>query len=498
MKSIQSKIIIGILVFLALNWLSKNLFLRLDLSANKEYTLSKASKVVVRGLTEKLKIKAYFSEDLPVDIAKTKEDFSNMLSEYSSLAKGNLEFEFISPNESPAKEQEAMQQGIQPVMINVREKDQAKQIKAFLGATLEYAGKKEIIPVIQPGTAMEYALTTNIKKLSATNKPKIGFVQGHREAPLQELVQVYQSLEILYDVESVYFTDTTNLSLYKTLVIIKPSDTFKLEHLQLLDNYLKQGGNLILGINEVEYDLQSGQSSLNHSGLDSWLTSKGVRIDTALVRDVACGSVQVQQQNGFFNFSTPVQLPYLPLIQRFPFHPVTKGLERVILQFASPLIFEGVPNSKFTPLVYTSDKSAVDKYPITIDIQKQWVESDFHEKNICVGGLLEPASTSVGSRIIIFGDGDFPIGKSRNQKINEDNVSLLVNSVDYLSDDTGLIELRTKAVDTRPIKELDASTRNTYKYFNFLLPIALVLAYSFFRSTANRRKRMQRMEERYV
>ncbi len=497
LKNIQTKILIGILAFVALNIISKYLFFRLDLTANKEFTLSKATKDVIGNLSEKVKVKAYFSEDLPVDVAKTTEDFRNMLSEYSSLAKGNLEFEFISPNESPEKEQEAMQQGIQPVMINVREKDQAKQLKAFLGATIEYGSKKEVIPVIQPGTAMEYALTTNIKKLSATNKAKIGFIQGHREATIQEMAQVYESLNILYDAESVYLSDTVNLNQYRTIVIIRPNDTFSLNQLAQIDNYLRQGGNIIIGLNKIDYDLQSGQSSISHTRIDEWLMSKGIIVDTALVRDVACGSVQVQQQNGFFNFSTPVQLPYLPLIQRFPFHPVTKGLERVILQFASPVIFQGVPNSKFTPLVYTSDKSGSDKYPIMIDIQRQWTESDFVEKNICVGGLLEKADGSSGSRIIVFGDGDFPVGRGRGQQINEDNVSLLVNAIDFLSDDTGLIELRTKAVQTRPIKELDEASRNSYKYLNFLLPIALVLGYSFYRSSVNRRKRIQRMEERY-
>ena len=100
-------------------------------------------------------------------------------------------------------------------------------------------------------------------------------------------------------------------------------------------------------------------------------------------------------------------------------------------------------------------------------------------------------------KLIIYGDGDFPVGRGRNQQINQDNVSLLVNGIDWLSDDTGLIDLRTKAVETRPIKELDDSTRNMYKYLNFLLPIILVLLYSFYRSSVNRRKRSQRMEERY-
>lgn len=81
-----------------------------------------------------------------------------------------------------------------------------------------------------------------------------------------------------------------------------------------------------------------------------------------------------------------------------------------------------------------------------------------------MGGLLELKS---GGRMIVYGDGDFPVGQGRNQQVNEDNVSLLVNGIDWLSDDTGLIELRTKAVQTRPIKELDDASRSMYKYVNF-------------------------------
>lgn len=496
MKNIQTKILIGILAFIAINYAAKYVFFRLDLTANKEFTLSNATKDILKGLNDKIKVKAYFSDDLPSNVAKVKEDMTNMLAEFSSISKGNVEYEFVSPNENQAIEQEAMQQGIQPVMIQVREKDQAKQLKAYLGVILEYNGKKEVIPVIQPGTAMEYALATKVKKFSVANKVKIGFLQGHREAAIQELAQVYESLSILYDVQSVYLSDTVNLSEFRTIVIKRPQDTFSLQHLQILDEYSSKGGNIIIGINEIEYDLQSGQSSISNTGLDQWLNSKGLLVDTALVIDAACGSVQVQQQNGFFSYNTPVQLPYLPLIQRFPDHPVTKGLERVILQFASPVMFNGNPNQKFTPLIYTSDKSNVEKYPILINIEKQWTEADFPQRGISVGGLLESTNGSSG-RLIVFGDGDFAVGKGRQQQINEDNVSLLVNAIDFLSDDTGLIELRTKAVETRPIKELDEPTRNSYKYLNFLLPIALVLAYGFFRTSMNRRIRSQRAEERY-
>lgn len=119
------------------------------------------------------------------------------------------------------------------------------------------------------------------------------------------------------------------------------------------------------------------------------------------------------------------------------------------------------------------------------------------QKNICVGAVLE--GNLVGnqaSKLIVFSDGDFAINGKDQRRQNADNINLLVNSIDYLSDDTGLIDLRTKSVETRPIEEISDSKRSSLKYLNFLLPMGLVVAYGIFRSSQNRHIRMTRMEMR--
>lgn len=493
------KIIFAVIVLLLINFLSNYFFYRIDLTANKEFTLSQATNDILRQLDKKVKVKVYFSDNLPVDIDKGRSEFKDLLGEYASLSKGQLEYQFISPNSDTKLEEEAMKEGIQPVLINVRDKDQAKQLKAFMGAIVEIDSKKEIIPLIQPGVAMEYSLTTAIKKMTSLNRPKIGFIQGHGEAALQELAQVYEKLSVLCDVSSVYLNDTIDLSMYRALALVRPKDSIPPGDFVLLDRYLKNGGKLLIACDQMNVELQQGISSQLNTGVPAWLNEKGIDIENALVRDISCGSVQVQQQSGFFSFATPVHLPYLPVIKTFSDHLITKGLEMVILQFASPVIYKGKPNMKFTPLMYTSDQSGKQAMPVQIDIQHQWSNADFPDRQICLGGVLEGdfGAGNNDGRLVIFGDGDFPVG-GQGRQVNDDNVSLLANSVDWLSDDTGLIELRTKSVTGRPIKEIDDATRNFYKYLNFLLPIGLALAYGLFRSTMNRKKRIRRMETRYA
>jgi hypothetical protein len=97
----------------------------------------------------------------------------------------------------------------------------------------------------------------------------------------------------------------------------------------------------------------------------------------------------------------------------------------------------------------------------------------------------------------VFGDGDCPISQG-GRGANPDNVSLLVNTIEWLSDDTGLSALRTKGVSSRPIDTLEDGKRTFLKFLNFFLPIVLALGYGIFRSQRNRSIRMRRMQERYV
>lgn len=489
-------LLLALVGFIALNYFGKYLFFRMDLTENKAFTLSPATKNLLSGMDEDIEVTAYFSDDLPVDIAKTREELDHLLNEYSNLSKGKLDYSFIAPNADAKSEEEANNAGIRPVMINVREKDQAKQQKAFLGAVIKAGDKKEVIPIIQPGIAMEYAFTTGIKKLVGKNKAKVGFIQGHGEAPLQELQQAYQELVILYDLSSVYLSsDTIDLSDYKTLVMVRPTDSIPPVEWARLDQYLSNGGNLVMAYNQIDANLQYGFANATNFSIKDYLSTKGLIVEEGLIRDTKCGQVNVTQQQGFFSFSSPVQFPYLPLIQKFSDHPVTKGLEQVIFEFASPLSFANHPDYQFTSVVYSSEKSGIGKAPIQFDVQHQWQESEFDQQFLCIGGLLEQKTGT--SKMIVFTDGDFMINGREQRRQNEDNISLFVNSIDFLSDDTGLIDLRTKSVETRPIEELSDSKRNNLKYLNLLLPIALVMVYGVYRSSRNRQIRRKRMEERF-
>lgn len=501
-KSLINFILLVVAILVVVNFLSDSYFFRLDFTADKRYTLDKATTDILKSIQKPITVKAYFSENLPPDIAKTKRDFKELLIEYANRSKGKVVYEFINPNEKEEYETQATQAGVQPVMINVREKDQMKQQKAYMGAVVQMGEKTEVIPFMKPGAAMEYTLSSSIKKLSVAEKPTVGILQGNGEPSLRAMQQAEGGLSVLYNVEEVKLTDTTPVpDQIRTLAIIDLKDTISDGQLKQLDDFLAKGKNIFIAYNRVTADLSKATGASRHTGLEDWLDKKGIHIENQFVVDATCGTINVQQQQGAYTFNSQLQFPYFPLINKFEDHPVTKGLEQVVLRFPSPIKFTGDSSLiHFTPIIKSSDKTGVQQPPLFFNITKNWTQADFPMSQLTLGAAITgKLSGGVISKMVVIANGDFAVngeGPSAMQLL-PDNLNLIVNAIDWLSDDTGLIELRTKGVTARPLEQTEDSTKTFYKYLNFLLPILLIVSYGFIRIQMNRKQRMRRMEENY-
>jgi gliding-associated putative ABC transporter substrate-binding component GldG len=496
-RSIFTQIILLVAVLVVVNILSDRFFMRLDFTADQRYTLSNATKNILTSLDRPVTVTAYFTEQLPPDLASIRRDFRDLLVEYANGSKGKVLYEFINPNESQETEQSAFQKGIQPVLVSTREKDQSTQKRVFMGAVIQLGDKQEIIPFIQPGSAMEYGLSTAIKKLTLTFKPLIGIVQGHGEPSLNAMPQVLESMQVLNDVAPVNLSDPNeDLNRFKTIVIVSPRDTIPSGHLQKLDQYLASGGRIFIAMDRVDGNLSTVQGTSIETGLERWLSEKGLIVENNFVIDANCGSVGVQQQQGFFNFTTNVRFPYLPIIVKFADHPITKGLSQVLMPFVSSISYVGDTAHIFQPIASSSEKSGTKTPPLFFDINKQWTDADFPMKELTVGAILKgKLAGNTESAIVLFSDGQFPVNGEgqRAQQLSPDNVSLMVNAIDYLSDDTGLIDLRTKGVTARPLDQVEEGKALFLKWLNFLLPIVIIIAYGIFRMQRRRAIRTRRM-----
>ena len=161
--SIRILIILGIII--AINVILYSFNWRLDFTADKRYTLSETTRTTLENLEEPLTITAYFSEKLPSDIQLLKNDFRYMLEEYSKYSKNKVVFSFVNPQKDARTQKKVEQKGIVPQIHNMRKKDKFEQQQVYLGAEVQYGENSEIIPAIQPGAPMEFALTFAIRKI---------------------------------------------------------------------------------------------------------------------------------------------------------------------------------------------------------------------------------------------------------------------------------------------------------------------------------------------
>lgn len=495
-RRFNSYIVLTLGILVLVNVLANRFFFRIDFTEDQRYTLSGTTKDILDNLTEPVTVTAYFSEGLQPQFDQLRKDFKDLLAEYASRSSQQVVYEFINPNKDANLEQKAVQAGIQTVMINAREKDQATTKKAFMGAVIQIGEETETIPFLQPGAQMEYALTTAIKKMTVPEKEAIGFITGHGEPGLHELMQVSQGLDVLYVPEAVILSDSVDLGKYKTVAWINPQDSIPAEHFKLIDGYLEQGGNLFVSFNRVDAQLQQGMGFVKHTGMGDWLAAKGLTVGEDFIVDANCGSVNVQQQQGIFTVHRPISFPYLPILSNFAEHPITEGLSAMVLQFGSSLSYSGDSTQTFIPLVFTSDKSGMQAAPVYFNIDREWTESDFATPRLTVAGLLKAKN----HQIVVITDGDLAInGTGENMhQVQPDNANFVVNAIDYMSDDTGLIQLRGKQVKMRPLDQLDEADKNFLKIFNFAFPLFIILGIGIYRFQKRKFIRLRRKGEIHV
>ena len=193
---IRVALVAGILVLV--NFIGVRLFGRLDLTDQRVFTLSDASVDLVEKLDDRVTVRAYFTEDLPAPYNSTRRAVLDILNEYRAYAGDNIQFEFINPVGEKG-EQDARQQGIPAVEVQVVEEDKFQVKRAFLGMVFLYEDRKEAMPVVQNLSSLEYDISSTIKRLTTRVKKKVGYSTGHEETPTQQYQRAFQEITKQYE-----------------------------------------------------------------------------------------------------------------------------------------------------------------------------------------------------------------------------------------------------------------------------------------------------------
>ena len=480
-------IIIGILA--VVNFFSYQVFYRWDLTQNKVYSVSKVSKKTAGELEDIVNIKAYFSDNLPAQVLSIRQEVRDILDEYQNYANGKIRVEFIDPNDDEETQRELYMIGIPQLTFEVYEKDKRQLVNGYMGLAISFGGKTEAIPAIKRDTSdLEYQITTAIKKVITDEIATVGFLISHGTVGLEQgMSAAYKELQDLYTVERVNLAGEeaavpVNID---TLIIVGPKEEFSDEQLAAINNFMKQGGSLLVLADGVIIE-EGLQASKNNTGLEELLIKYGLKFNSDLVADTRNGMASFSQ--GFLTFSS--NYPFWPMITSQGFnaeHSAVANLESVILPWASSMEISRDAlgeESEVFELAFTTDKGwhASDNFNITPNAASapqgdrgRFVLAAAINKGIkdAYPGEGEEAGALSG-RLIAVGDSDFiNDGFLRN---SPDNLVFFQNLVDSLSFDEDLINIRSKNISSRPIKELSDSAKAGIRYANvFGLTIAVIL-----------------------
>jgi gliding-associated putative ABC transporter substrate-binding component GldG len=501
-KSLSIPILVITASLVLLNLISRNWFERLDLTDNKMYTLSSSSRSVVKKIDDLMTMKVFFSGNLPNEFGNNRRYLQDILEEYAAYSKGKIRFEFNTPEKNEDVQQEAQRLGIQPVQLQVIENDKMEVKRVHMGLAILYQDEKEVIPVIQSTTGLEYEITTKIKRLVETNKPVVAIAKTENQEGIENST-ITDKLRQRYTVRTVDLTSAVSKEI-KLLLINGVEDSLSLDERDNLEKYIDRGGNLFLAQSHVSSDLTTQQANVINSDIFDLIETYGVRLEENLVLDRTCGRVNVQQNMGFIRMAVPMEYPLLPIIRSFNRDEVVvSGLEQVQLFFASEVSnLDSLSNDfdvNVLPLMYTSNKSGqmTGFFNLNPDPKNNPAlkSLDQPKKLVAVRSERMNKESSLLSQLILVSDSRFLIDGAGGS--SPENHILVMNAVDYLLGDKELISLRSREITIRPLDpELEDGTKRFLKWMNILLPSLLVVGFGFFR-ISRLKSRSRILEEVY-
>ncbi len=423
----QSLIFIAVIlgIVAVVNYLGTQKFARLDFTQNHAYSISPATKRIVRNLDDIVNINVYFSKNLPSQMKRTETDVRDILSEYSAFAGKHLKITWIDPSVSDEEKGKVRALGIPEIQMQSYEKDKAQVVNGYVGIAILYADKKEVIPVVQNLGNFEYDLTQAIMKVVRTSVPKVGVLKtdtfGYvppevmqqmkmnniKDKTEEQYKPVFDQLRRNYDVKTVDLSSFEPIDTsIKTLIIPGGEEAFFTDRrIFEIDQFFMRGGNLIVCPDAVKISFEQGVNAVaQNPKIIALLENYGARLEKSLVLDASCGQVQVPQNFGGFRMNVAVPYPYF--VRVLPQYtnqniPAVASVNELLIPWASPitLLVDSIPMSgkvknsasngdkvMGTVLVKSSEKSWTVSGYFDLNPQQKWAppENKVSQSNLIV------------------------------------------------------------------------------------------------------------------
>ncbi|MBI4501957.1 MAG: Gldg family protein, partial [Gemmatimonadetes bacterium] len=460
---------------------------RLDLTPGKSYTLSRATRDLLAGLPDIVTLKLFASAEVPPQIALLKRDIDDLLRDYRSAGGGKVRVVVKDPAADTAAKQEAGQLGIGPVQFNVVGRSELQVKEGYLGLAVQYANKKQVIPIVDRTEDLEYTLSSFVRQLTRPNKPLVALVTSQRDQQLgRQYNRLLDGIEKSYEVRRIddIAADSNPPAATKVLILAGTPDSVPPKVRDKIIGYLNRGGSALVFSAGMA---MSGQTEFAQPLTITWndvLGAYGLSISADMVLDIASNQpIPMNTQIGRIFVRYP---PFLRALSTKA-SVVNKDLDGVLLPWSSSIDTSGVRKGTMTPLFVTSPRAAVEGFRVLYHPSRQWPTANLKTRLVAVQinplavdsakAKAQPDSAAgPKGRLIVVGSTDFADDKF----MAPENGTFLLNAVDWLSQDDAFISIRSK--DRSPPKLLfsSAATQDAVKYVNVIgIPVLLILIASF-------------------
>lgn len=530
--------LIGIIILI--NFIGAFYFKRFDLTSEKRYTLAESTRSLLSNLNEEVFFKVYLNGNFDPAFTRLKNETREILDEFRAYSNEQIQYEFITPGDglTPAEkdgiERQLYEKGLVPEQIVSGNSDQKTETKIWPGAIVSFKGKETVWQIFKRPLGLpteeainhsveelEYSLTSSIRKLQRTKKQEVTFIEGHYELDTLHQFDFMRSLSEYYDINRTpVLGKLASLKESDAIIISQPDSAFNDRDRFIIDQYIMNGGKVLwlidpVAINRDTFQMKGYTLGLNRTlGIEEMLFKYGVRLNPVLVQDFQCARVPINVGfKGAPNFKFFPWI-YSPLILPDGNHPIVRNLDLIKFDFCSTLDTVTAKGIKKTVLLHTSRISRTQPTPARIFLGSALYptkESQFNSPYMPVACLLEGEFSSFvefrlpsallqdstfkyldkgkKTKMIVVADGDiarnefqkgsgfYELGYDKYSRQTFANKTFLLNCVNYLLDDEGLLQLRSREVKLR---QLDAKKiklqRTKWQMTNVVLPLLLVIA----------------------
>jgi len=451
---------------------------RLDLTPGRAFTLSQATRQMLRTLPDLVTIKLFASSALPPEVAFLKRDVDDMLRDYRAAGRGKVKVVAQDPAADSAALKEARTLGIPPVQFNVLGQAELQVKEGYLGIAVRYADGVKTIPFVQQTNDLEYRLTSDIRALTHAAKPAVAFGEITDQAALRgqrSFQALREQLGRTYAVREFAFTDTVIAPEVKVIAVAGTPDSLTNAAVARLRAYLGRGGSLLLMAGGMQLSPQGPFAFSRLVGWNELLKPYGVSIASDMAYDLASNErVGIPAQFGRVLVSYPFWIRALSTRAS----PVNADLSAVLLPWSSHIDTARATPGTVTPLFITSRAGGVQQTTAFLDPAREFARDSLRSRVVAV--LVQPAArdTAPGAprgRLVIVGSSDF--ASDRYAQNSPENLVFVQNAIDWLAQDEALIAIRSKNRAPPQLVFTSATKRDAVKYGNVVgVPLLLIVA----------------------